>query len=161
MPTRPNSPRAGAELRLLRPRVLLERKELLGPESFVMNLGRGLNQVLQVSPEGRHPYHAYKYFKLSYLVKKLRSDTNSQCVSSSTFTTPQRFFRPRTALPPMITLLSDPTTANGIMFCTPVKAHKTLTARTTETYPNVLVELHLLFIILISVEWIETDAMME
>jgi len=31
----------------------------------------------------------------------------------------------------------------------------------TETYPDALVELHLLFIILISIEWIETDAMVE
>jgi len=32
---------------------------------------------------------------------------------------------------------------------------------TSETYPDALVELNLLFIILISIKWIETDAMME
>lgn len=100
---------------------------------------------------------------LPHLVRKLRSDTNSQCVSSSTFTTPQRFFRPRTAFPPMITLLSEPTTANGIMFCahTQVNVHNKLTIGKTEIYPNALVELHLLFIVFISIEWVEADAMME
>ena len=61
----------------------------------------------------------------------------------------------------MITFLSDPTTANGIMFCAPVQVHKVLTIGTSETYPNALIELHFLFIILIGIEWIETDAMME
>lgn len=43
-------------LRLLWPGVLLEREQLLRPESLVMNLGRSLDQVLQVSPEDGHPY---------------------------------------------------------------------------------------------------------
>ena len=37
----------------------------------------------------------------------------------------------------------------------------TLTNDTTETYPDALVELNLLFIVLISIKWIEADAMME
>ncbi len=49
------------------------------------------------------------------LVRKLRRCMNSQCSASSTLTTPQRFLRPRTDLPLMITLLSEPTTAKGII----------------------------------------------
>jgi len=37
------------------PRVLLEREQLLRAESLIVNLGCGLDQILQVGPEERHP----------------------------------------------------------------------------------------------------------
>jgi hypothetical protein len=69
------------QLRLLWSRVLFEREQLLRAESLVVNLGCGLDEILQVSPEERHPSsfpHPHELFKASYLVKKFRSDTNSQ-----------------------------------------------------------------------------------
>jgi hypothetical protein len=65
----------------------------------------------------------------------------------------------------MITLLSEPTTANGIMFCarTQVNAHSNIDlVDKTETYPNALVELHLLFIIfVVGIKRIKADTVME
>jgi hypothetical protein len=36
-----------------------------------------------------------------------------------------------------------------------------ITIRESETHPNALVELHFLFIIFVSIEWIEADAVVE
>jgi len=80
-----------------------------------VNLGGRLNEVLQVSPGAVLSGYQVSELKETNLKRKSRRYTNSQCLSSSTLTTPQRFLRPRTGLPSMITLRSEPTTAKGIM----------------------------------------------
>ena len=96
---------------------LLECQELLRAEGLVVDLGGRLNEVLQVSSEVVISECQTSELKGTNLKRKSRRYTNSQCLSSSTFTTPQRFLRPRTGLPSMITLRSEPTTAKGIMLC--------------------------------------------
>ena len=96
---------------------LLECQELLRAEGLVVNLGGRLNEVLQVSPGVGLSECQISELKGTNLKRKSRRYTNSQCLSSSTLTTPQRFLRPRTGLPSMITLRSEPTTAKGIMLC--------------------------------------------
>jgi hypothetical protein len=95
---------------------LLESKQLLRTESLIVDLGCGLDQVLQVCPTLGHGENADPKISAyaTNLVRKFRRCMNSQWFTSSTLTTPHRFLRPRTDLPSIITLRSEPTTAKGI-----------------------------------------------
>lgn len=56
----------------------------------------------------------------------------------------------------MITFRSEPTTANGIMLCINPSLHLRLPAKLC-TYPDALVQLDLLIIVLFRIKGIETD----
>ena len=85
-----------------------------------------------------------------------KSSVGSAESAESTLTTPQRVLRPRTVLPSMITLRSEPTTAKGIIFYPRDK--RTMAGHPkVSTYPDALVELNLLLVILIRVEGVEAD----
>jgi hypothetical protein len=102
----------------------LKCDELLRPKCLIVDLGSGFNQVLQVCPEKSFLLVTMPRYRITtHLVKKLRKCTNSQWFESSTLTTPQRFLRPRTVLPSIITLFSEPTTAKG-MICYKQKLDK-------------------------------------
>lgn len=99
--------------------------------------------------------------RMTDLVRKLRRCMNSQWSASSTLTTPQRFLRPRTDLPSIITLFSEPTTAKGMICCKGESNLVSGSKRGEGTDPNRLVELDLLFVILISVERIQTNVVVD
>jgi len=91
-----------------------------------------------------------------YRVKKLRRYTNSQCFSSSTLMTPHLFFRPRTLLPSITTVRSEPTTAKGII---PYYASPQSRVGTTGVfaYPDLGVDLNLLLVCLLGVEGVQAN----
>ena len=136
----------------------LERNQLLRPERLVVDLRSGFNEVLQVcskrdSVQNQDACPNYT----THLVKKLRKCTNSQWSASSTLTTPQRFLRPRTVLPSMITLFSEPTTANG-MVCYQIKTRdKQATTITQRTHPDAFVKMNFFLIVLVCVKGIRTN----
>jgi hypothetical protein len=72
--------------------------------------------------------------------------------------TPHLFFRPRTLLPSIMTVRSEPTTAKGII-AYPHQFSRTFFSQETQfvAYPDLGVDLDLLVIRLLSVEGVQTN----
>ena len=138
---------------------LLQSEQLFRSECFVMDLRRRLDEVLQMCPGSfaRQPFRPpLPKETLSYRVRKLRRYTNSQCFSSSTLMTPHLFFRPRTLLPSIVTVRSEPTTAKGIIACNTSPQSRGLSA-VFFTHPDLGVDLNFLIVGLLGVEGVQAD----
>ena len=97
---------------------LLESQKLLGTEAFVVDLRGRLDKVLQMGA-GQEVAKVDEFAVLLILDFDIVSLFMSGLLAQGCLplTTPQRFCRPRTCLPPTTIVFSEPTTANGIMFC--------------------------------------------
>ena len=74
--------------------------------------------------------------------------------------TPHLFLRPRTLLPSITTVRSEPTTAKGIIACNHSISHVPSTQDSQRpAYPDLGVDLNFLIVRLLSVEGIQTDVM--
>jgi hypothetical protein len=109
------------------------------------------------NPRISHPGLPPPKETLAYRVKKLRRYTNSQCFSSSTLMTPHLFFRPRTLLPSITTVRSEPTTAKGIIAWAVSHQSRVLSADDGSAYSDLGVNLNFLIIGLLGVERVQTD----
>jgi len=96
-----------------------------------------------------------------YRVKKLRKYTNSQCFSSSTLITPHLFFLPRTLLPSITTVRSEPTTAKGIIAYTTSPQSLFAGQCDVYAYPDLGVDLNFLVVRLLGVERVQADVVMD
>jgi len=125
-----------------------------------VDLRRRFDEVLQVCPKkDSHVSHSGLHMPKEtrpYRVKKLRRYTNSQCFSSSTLMTPHLFFRPRTLLPSITTVRSEPTTAKGIIPCDKSPQSRVMT-NGVFAYPDLGVDLNLLLVCLLGVEGVQAN----
>lgn len=98
---------------------LLERKQLLSTERFVVDLCGRLDQVLQVGA-GKEVAEVYEFavvLVLDYDASVHLREKKRWVCCCLPLIIPHLFWRPRTFLPLTTTVLSEPTTAKGKSSC--------------------------------------------
>lgn len=98
-------------------RALLESKQLLGTEGLVVDLGSGLDEILEVGAEEEVTEVDELAVVLVLDCEMLAVHGSVESIQNIPLMTPHLVWRPRTFWPLTTTVFSEPTTAKGMSSC--------------------------------------------